>query len=51
MSVSTPLPHTDSDTPAASGPLSPEALRLVDGYWRAANYLSVGRSICWTTRC
>ncbi len=24
-------------------PLSPEQLRLIDGYWRAANYLSVGQ--------
>jgi xylulose-5-phosphate/fructose-6-phosphate phosphoketolase len=27
----------------AAGPLSPEELRLVDAYWRAANYLSVGQ--------
>ncbi|HSS08400.1 MAG TPA: hypothetical protein VLL25_00850, partial [Acidimicrobiales bacterium] len=25
------------------GPLSPEELRLLDAYWRAANYLSVGQ--------
>lgn len=25
------------------GPLSPEMLRRMDGYWRAANYLSVGQ--------
>ncbi|HWF09472.1 MAG TPA: phosphoketolase family protein [Bryobacteraceae bacterium] len=25
------------------GPLSPEQLRRIDGYWRAANYLSVGQ--------
>ena len=24
-------------------PLSPERLHATDGYWRAANYLSVGR--------
>jgi xylulose-5-phosphate/fructose-6-phosphate phosphoketolase len=24
-------------------PLSPEDLRLIDAYWRAANYLSVGQ--------
>ncbi|MGD0862434.1 MAG: phosphoketolase family protein [Candidatus Limnocylindrales bacterium] len=27
----------------ASGPLSAEELRLIDAYWRAANYLSVGQ--------
>lgn len=26
-----------------SGPLSPEELRKIDAYWRAANYLSVGQ--------
>jgi xylulose-5-phosphate/fructose-6-phosphate phosphoketolase len=26
-----------------SGPLSPEQVRLLDAYWRAANYLSVGQ--------
>ncbi len=31
-------------TPKASkGPLSPELLRKLDAYWRAANYLSVGQ--------
>ena len=29
--------------PAESGPLSAEELRLIDAYWRAANYLSVGQ--------
>jgi xylulose-5-phosphate/fructose-6-phosphate phosphoketolase len=29
--------------PAAAGPLEPEELRLLDAYWRAANYLSVGQ--------
>ncbi len=28
---------------APSGPLEPEELRLLDAYWRAANYLSVGQ--------
>src|SRR5258708_35886982 len=28
---------------ATSGPLSPSELRLMDAYWRAANYLSVGQ--------
>ena len=32
------IPNT---TPAA--PLSPDQLRLIDAYWRAANYLSVGQ--------
>ena len=27
----------------ASGPLTPEELRRIDAYWRAANYLSVGQ--------
>ena len=26
-----------------TGPLSPELLRRMDAYWRAANYLSVGQ--------
>ena len=29
--------------PRAEGPLAPEELRLLDRYWRAANYLSVGQ--------
>src|SRR2546430_16572150 len=28
---------------AGKKPLSPEELRLIDAYWRAANYLSVGQ--------
>jgi xylulose-5-phosphate/fructose-6-phosphate phosphoketolase len=28
---------------AAAGPLAPDELRLIDAYWRAANYLSVGQ--------
>ena len=27
----------------AEGPLAPDELRLIDAYWRAANYLSVGQ--------
>src|SRR5262249_54470603 len=27
----------------AAGPLAPDELRLLDAYWRAANYLSVGQ--------
>jgi xylulose-5-phosphate/fructose-6-phosphate phosphoketolase len=30
-------------SPAESGPLSGEELALIDAYWRAANYLSVGQ--------
>ncbi len=37
-------PTRPATTPAApEGPLSPDALRLVDAWWRAANYLSVGQ--------
>jgi xylulose-5-phosphate/fructose-6-phosphate phosphoketolase len=28
--------------------LEPEVLHKMDAYWRAANYLSVGQSICVT---
>jgi xylulose-5-phosphate/fructose-6-phosphate phosphoketolase len=28
---------------AVDGPLAPDELRLIDAYWRAANYLSVGQ--------
>ena len=35
-----PEPYTLTDR---SGPLDHEALRLVDAWWRAANYLSVGQ--------
>ena len=28
---------------AGDGPLAPDELRLIDAYWRAANYLSVGQ--------
>src|SRR4030081_2176790 len=30
-------------TAAESAPLTPEDLRTIDAYWRAANYLSVGQ--------
>ncbi len=30
-------------SPATTGPLAVEELRLLDAYWRAANYLSVGQ--------
>src|SRR5260370_23360052 len=32
-----------SSNSAMPNPLSPEELRKIDGYWRAANYLSVGQ--------
>jgi xylulose-5-phosphate/fructose-6-phosphate phosphoketolase len=32
-----------SATPVTAGPLSADELRLLDAYWRAANYLSVGQ--------
>jgi xylulose-5-phosphate/fructose-6-phosphate phosphoketolase len=34
---------SDSSKAATAGPLSAEELRLMDAYWRAANYLSVGQ--------
>jgi len=34
---------TSNKAIAAEGPLSAEELRLIDAYWRAANYLSVGQ--------
>jgi xylulose-5-phosphate/fructose-6-phosphate phosphoketolase len=34
---------TTSPTPIESGPLTEHELSLIDGYWRAANYLSVGQ--------
>jgi xylulose-5-phosphate/fructose-6-phosphate phosphoketolase len=41
--VTTPSLDTETAAPAARGPLSPEELRLLHGYWRAANFLSVGQ--------
>src|SRR5262249_41568572 len=32
-----------SARPRATGPLSPDLLRRMDAYWRAANYLAVGQ--------
>jgi xylulose-5-phosphate/fructose-6-phosphate phosphoketolase len=32
-----------ADTQAVTGPLSENELRLIDAFWRAANYLSVGQ--------
>jgi xylulose-5-phosphate/fructose-6-phosphate phosphoketolase len=34
---------TRAETAPAGGPLSPEGLRLIDAWWRAANYLAVGQ--------
>jgi phosphoketolase len=31
--------------------LTPDALRQIDAYWRAANYLSVGQIFSATIRC
>ena len=41
-----------TNEPLSSGPLSPELLRQMNAYWRAANYLSVGIRIrvSWTRR-
>ncbi|HKZ08080.1 MAG TPA: phosphoketolase family protein [Methylomirabilota bacterium] len=36
-------PTTHADTRASTGPLSSDELRLIDAYWRASNYLSVGQ--------
>ena len=36
-------------TPAHETPLSDADLHALHAYWRAANYLSVGRSTCSTT--
>src|SRR5271167_2411408 len=41
MSVSTPPEPGPAAVP--DGPLSAHELALLDGYWRAANYLSVGQ--------
>jgi xylulose-5-phosphate/fructose-6-phosphate phosphoketolase len=35
--------QTSSSSPIPAGVLTPEELRAIDGYWRAANYLSVGQ--------
>ena len=42
----TPEPTPTTGAPARERleePLTPEELRLIDAYWRAANYLSVGQ--------
>ena len=35
--------NNGASSPKANGPLSPELLRKINAYWRAANYLSVGQ--------
>jgi xylulose-5-phosphate/fructose-6-phosphate phosphoketolase len=35
--------HAMVETLHTTGPLSPESLRKINAYWRAANYLSVGQ--------
>jgi xylulose-5-phosphate/fructose-6-phosphate phosphoketolase len=37
------MTHAVGETEARTAPLSDEELRLLDAYWRAANYLSVGQ--------
>jgi len=32
-------------------PPDAEELRLIDAYWRAVNYLSVGQIYCMTIHC
>jgi xylulose-5-phosphate/fructose-6-phosphate phosphoketolase len=34
---------TETQTTTEAAPLAAEGLRLIDAYWRAANYLSVGQ--------
>ncbi len=36
-------PGAAAEAPDAPGPLPEEELRLLDAYWRAANFLSVGK--------
>ena len=39
----TALTESTALTPSTAPALTPDALRLIDAYWRAANYLSVGQ--------
>ena len=39
----TALTESTALTPPTASALTPDALRLIDAYWRAANYLSVGQ--------
>src|SRR6266850_3544780 len=42
-SMTTPVSADSARLPISSEPLSAEELRKMNGYWRAANYLSVGQ--------
>lgn len=37
--------------PIQGAPLSPDQLRAMNAYWRAANYLSVGHISLYDNRC
>src|SRR3954454_11688941 len=37
------LTHEEAAGLSVTGPLDPKELHLIDAYWRAANYLSVGQ--------
>ncbi|HEV2493426.1 MAG TPA: phosphoketolase family protein [Terriglobia bacterium] len=41
--ISEKVPHSSHSSVHTGAPLSPEELRKMDAYWRAANYLSVGQ--------
>jgi xylulose-5-phosphate/fructose-6-phosphate phosphoketolase len=43
MDVQTPTPDRGTALPAGGWTLPADELRLMDAYWRAANYLSVGQ--------
>ena len=38
-----PLAPVETTLPTSKQPLSPDEVRKIDSYWRAANYLSVGQ--------
>lgn len=38
-----PLAPVETKLPTSNQPLSPDEVRKIDAYWRAANYLSVGQ--------
>ena len=38
-----PLAPVETTLPTSNQPLSPDEVRKIDAYWRAANYLSVGQ--------
>ena len=43
MTLITPCPNVELSVDVVTAALSAEELRLIDAYWRAANYLSVGQ--------